>query len=379
MLKSVQENSKTPVQMAPHVFQTNLINGLRDISEVKLQTVCVPPIGSYPFHYKKFLIRQVISENGVQIGYINLPYLKHVLQTKAIYEQVKSRIVKDEDNWIMIYSLYPPFLEAACRIRKMFPECKMCLIQTDTVPGRNDADKYMSKRSVRKGNWLVKKTKSCDSFVLLTKHLAKSMEVANRPYTVIECICDGTQKMCSANSASKDRCLYTGTIDGVFNIMNLVKAFEQMPDAELWICGDGDTELEIREVCSKYSNIKYYGFVNQEQVQKFRDQCDFLINPRIPTGTYTLYSFPSKTAEYMMSGKPAIMYKLEGIPDEYDAYLNYLTEISVDGMVKELKQIFDNEYRVYVKKAERARTFMLENKTGKKQAENIIDFLKRAR
>ena len=84
----------------------------------------------------------------------------------------------------------------------------------------------------------------------------------------------------------------------------------------MWICGRGDTVQETKNVSELYPNIKYLGFVNQAQVQKYRDQSDFLINPRMPNGSYTLYSFPPKMAEYTMSGKTTIMYKLEGAPDE---------------------------------------------------------------
>ena len=44
---------------------------------------------------------------------------------------------------------------------------------------------------------------------------------------------------------------------------------------------------------------------------------DFLVNPRTSNGTFTKYSFPSKTIEYFVSGTPAIIHKLPGIPEDY--------------------------------------------------------------
>ena len=104
-----------------------------------------------------------------------------------------------------------------------------------------------------------------------------------------------------------------------------------------------------------------------------------MINPRQPSGTYTKYSFPSKTIEYMMSGKPVIMYKLEAIPDEYDQYLNYLTGTTSEQMGEDLKKIFAKDYNELIEIAKRARTYVKENKAAKKQAMQIVELLKKER
>lgn len=376
MLDSAMEDSKTPVQMATHVFQTNLLNGLKNIPDVVVNQICVPPIGSYPFHYKRLVIGKKEYMDGVQVGYINLPYLKQWMQMRKIYKRILFLLNHNQCDCLLVYSLFPPFLEVAWRIKRLFPKCEICLIQTDAVPGYNDAPKYMTKHNIRKGKWLIKKAECCDNFVLLTKYLIDPLEVKNRSYTIVECICDSKQPKCDVNNSSRNICLYTGVLDKIYNIVNLVKAFEKMPNAQLWLCGDGDAVGEIQTICARCSNIKYFGYVNQIQLQVYRNQCDFLINPRVPEGTYTLYSFPSKTAEYMMSGKPTIMYKLEGIPDEYDEYLNYLTGRNTEKMIEELEQIFEIDYSLMVAKAQRARKFMLDNKTEKKQAEKIVDMLR---
>ena len=157
-----------------------------------------------------------------------------------------------------------------------------------------------------------------------------------------------------------------------FNIVELAEAFVGIKHAELWICGTGSGAHDLRRMSEQHDNIRYFGFVEQGALQMYRDSCDFLINPRRPTGTYTKYSFPSKTAEYMMSGKPVIMYKLEGVPDTYDRYLNYLHGETPQEMRAGLEAIFAKDYAHLTEKALDARTFMMTAKNSARQAERIV-------
>jgi glycosyltransferase involved in cell wall biosynthesis len=87
------------------------------------------------------------------------------------------------------------------------------------------------------------------------------------------------------------------------------------------------------------------------------------------------YSFPSKTMEYMASGKPVVMYKLDGIPDEYDEYLFYADGSNgIEGLATKLKEVLNN-YDSALVKAECAKEFVLNNKNAKVQAKRILDFV----
>ena len=373
-LKAAYEDSKCGVQMATHTFQENLVNGMEQV--VNVSVVNVPPIGSFPINYKKIYIKsRNWGTNNHEVGYINLPVIKHFFQEKAIYSNLKQRLIPGEKNVLLVYSLYKPFLQIINRLKSEQPDLHVCLIQTDAIAGRNGMGKYMTKHSIKEGNELVALAKKCDSFVILTKYIAEPLEIGNRPYIVLECICDENQPENKTKDKSENICLYTGALEKAYGICDMVDAFKSIPDAQLWICGAGDAEEYIKEAAKEYSNIKFYGFVNKQRVMELRNQCDFLINPRRPEGTYTLYSFPSKTAEYLMSGKPVIMYKLEGIPDDYDEYINYLSAENPQRMKEELLTIFSQNYSDLIKVANKARHYMLDNKTKTKQAERIIEFL----
>lgn len=378
-LQDAYKDVRHGISIAPHVFQKNLLDGFAQIDDAEVDVLNIPPVGSFPINNKRLFAKKYRwGKNNVQIGYLNLPFIKHGIHKRKLFREISQR-VKEAENpaeiKLLAYSVYEPFLDVIKKVKKKYPAVEVCLIQTDPVMGRGERDRYMTPAAVAEGNRIVEKSKCVDKFVLLTKYLAETMEVGNRPFSVIECVCDATQEP-AKQGKGKNVCLYTGTLNEEFGIKRLAEAFAQIPNAELWICGDGDTKDFLKEYTKIHSNIKYFGFLSREKIAEMRDDCDFLINPRTPTGTYTKYSFPSKTVEYILSAKPVIMYKLEGIPDEFDAYLNYIYGQEMQEIADELKIIFARDYGALAEKAKKARSFVLENKNGKKQAEKIIALMK---
>ncbi len=378
-LQEAYNDVKRGISIAPHVFQKNLLDGFDQMDDVDVDILHIPPVGSFPINNKRLFAKKYRwGKNNTQIGYLNLPFIKHGIQKRKLLKEISKRIKAERDPAqvrILVYSVYEPFLDVIKKVKKKYPAVEVCLIQTDPVMGRGERDRYMTPAAVAEGNRIVEKSKRVDKFVLLTKYLAEPMEVEERPFTVIECVCDATQEP-AKQGRGNNTCLYTGSLNEEFGIKRLAEAFSQIPNAELWICGDGDTKNFLKEYTQTHTNIKYFGFLPREEIAKMRDDCDFLINPRTPTGTYTKYSFPSKTVEYILSAKPVIMYKLEGIPDEFDAYLNYIYGQDMQTIADELKAIFAQDYVELAEKAKQARCFVLENKNGKKQAEKIVDLMK---
>lgn len=377
-LKNAYNESKCGVQIAPHKFQTNLLSGFEALENINVRAINIPPIGSYPIHYKRLIIkRELWGDGNIQIGFVNLPFIKRSIQIRRIIKAA-SRMIREYgecDTHLLIYHTFKPFLKCARALKRRFPKLKISLIMTDPIPGRGDFERNMNERAVKEGGRIVNLAKVCDSFVLLTEHMKEPLEVGARPYTVVECISDSTQPHAKITDGKKKVCLYTGTLDRDFGILDLAKAFQLITDAQLWICGRGNALQELKEISNQNKNIKCFGFLPQDRIAKLRDECDYLINPRRPTGTFTKYSFPSKTAEYMASGKPVIMYKLEGIPDEYDEHLVYLSATSPKEMAEELKEIFSSPYSKHLEKADAAYHFIKNEKSSVAQATKIINLI----
>ncbi len=374
-LEDAKKYSKSAVQMAPHLFQKRLTEGLLQC-DVELKICSVPPIGSYPFNYKKLLLKERKYNNHIEIGYFNVPIVKYFFQKKKLIAFLKKELSCNKDVYVLIYSLYEPFMKVINVLKRKYPNLHTCLIQTDSVPGIDDMEKYMTKKAIRKGRRLVEMSQNIEKFIILTKHLHDALNIGASPYIVLDCICENSFEKVDVSSENKKICLYTGTTAEEFGLCELVDAFKLLPDAVLWICGTGNADSYIKSVAMQYPNIKHFGFLSQEELNKLRNECNFLINPRRPTGTYTKYSFPSKTAEYLISGKPCIMYKLEGLSSEYDAFLNYISEDDAMGIARELNTIFSQDYSALLKKGRRGMEFMRREKNAHTQAKRIISLLK---
>lgn len=376
-IMQAEKNAKSRIQMATHRFQEMLVRGLTNQEGLNLSILNVFPVGSYPINYKKAYINSSQwGETNMRIGYVNLPVIKQYVQRIMLRKEIKKRLSAEDDNVIILYSLYRPFIDAAFDVKDKNGKVRVYIIQTDAVAGRcgDGKGKYDSKHKTKEADLMLRRCKNADGFILLSKHLTKPMEVGCRPFIIMEGLCDTNQKECLQKYESDNIFLYTGTVNDEYSICEMVDAFCQIPDAELWICGRGDAEEYVIEKAKEYSNIKFWGFKSGDELDKIRDSCDFFINPRKPTGTYTMYSFPSKTMEYLASGKPSVVFKLEGIPDEYDDYLIYLN--LDEPMDRQIKRIIGNNYGDFLEIASKGRKFVLEKKNSSRQAKMIIDLIR---
>ena len=248
--KSLQEalkNSKVGVQYAPHKFQTNLIDGLKQFPDIDLSVLNVPPTGSFPINSKQLISgKQLWGDNAKQVSFINLPIIKHIIQAIKLYKECV-KIIKDKDEKvrIVLYSPHKPFVKVCQKLKKRYKNMDLCLILTDPIKGKGDLKRQMSRRAERLGDKLIEKLKIIDSFVVLTEYLAEVVDVNGRPSTVIECICDKNQKISKTCSCDKKIALYTGTLEREYGILDMARAFSTIPDAEFWIYGSGEASEEL--------------------------------------------------------------------------------------------------------------------------------------
>ena len=155
-------------------------------------------------------------------------------------------------------------------------------------------------------------------------------------------------------------------------------AFSKLNDerVKLILCGTGDAEDYIAQKQKDDKRIFTLGRVDRVKALQLQKGAAILVNPRQNNEDFTKFSFPSKNLEYLSSGTPTVAYKLDGIPDEYDDYIIYPADDSVEALRDELVRLLDmseDERRVL---GETAKSFVCANKCKKSQAKRIIDFLR---
>lgn len=378
----IRENSIGRIDNAANNFQWALLKGLDNFYS-KIKVVSAPSIKAYPFNYKKRVFKESSFKHNSKstdycIGFINLPLIRHISRERSVYEKLNKITHIGEQTLIIIYSIHSPFLKAAVKFKNKNSNVTLCLIAPDLPQYMSESKnpiyrslKYIDSKIINKCLY------SIDCFVLLSDAMKEAVKVGNRPWIRIEGLFDSDNKMISSHKEKYKTILYTGSLEKRFGILNLLDAFDsiQDPDYRLWICGDGDTRNEIIERANDDSRIKYFGEIPYHQILLLQKKATVLVNPRTSEGDFTKYSFPSKTMEYLASGTPAILHRLQGIPDEYFDYCYVAEEENKEGLKNKILEVCERPQLELNRFGERASDFIIENKNSFIQAQKIYDMI----
>ncbi|KTD88410.1 glycosyltransferase [Paenibacillus etheri] len=392
----IYENSKGVIQFAANVLQWNLVNGLEKCLDTPIKLVNSIFVGSYPKHYKQMVVgsrswEHTNNSNDINVGFLNLFGIKQIYRAISISKYTKLWAKERESKLkvIIIYSMNTPFIYAAMKAKKVNPNIHICLICPDLPEFMNIGKKrsvlFRLLKSVDK-SVMGELLKNVDSFVFLTKFMAERVNSQNKPWTVLEGIVNTDQLVDDISykdgMLNKNKCiLYTGTLNKAYGIMDLLDAFKIIKDdsIELWICGTGEAQTEVKDLASIDKRVIYFGQVSHAEATKLQHKADLLINPRNSEGEYTKFSFPSKILEYMLSGTPALIYKLAGIPDEYYDYLFTINGIGPEAIASSIKEILSQTPESLIDFGAKSREFVISNKNPEIQTSKIIELFNRSK
>ncbi len=384
MDERVREDSTYNMQDAANALQWHIIEGLTAQLGEKLSLFNILPIGSFPQYYSKAFIRTekfAYGENtdNVNIGFCNIKLIRKYRQSAKAFKALDAWCGCIEgEKTLFVYTASATAIQTADRLKMKYPKLRICVIVAD-LPD-------MSSLSSRKGILMRAFIKSqaensyarmacVDSFALLSRHMADYMKI-DVPYCVMEGI--STAREMPGHAVQKrdgiKRILYSGTLHRRFGVLNLVEAFSMIPDPDcrLLICGIGDGQDAILEKAKMDSRIDFRGQLTRAEVLELQGTADVLVNPRQNIEAFTKYSFPSKILEYLSSGIPTVAYKLDGIPDEYDDYINYVPDNSAEALRDKLLEVCEDANGEYSKKAAAAADFVKNEKNAVKQTGKIL-------
>lgn len=384
------ENTIGLAQIAADRLQKNIINGICENEGVTPYVLTAPFVGYYPYGYKKLFVKDhEYKSDDVTYKIVGFPTIKGVetyVKSVRLARAIKQWCKKSADNRnIIIYSHCAGFMRALGIAKRKFPDINACCVITD-----------MPELSVEQPKTLIEKCKKLprtimfrttyknlpyvNSFALLSKHMAPELSLTEDRFCVVECMCDPALVNDREQNAFLDKrsedgvyFAYSGTLDKQYGIKELLEAFISIdnPNFHLWICGDGNGKEDVEKLQSQDPRIEYFGCLGHADVIDLQHAADILINPRSSEGVFTKYSFPSKTIEYMLAGKPVIAYKLMGIPDEYDDHLLYIQE-GETGLADCIRQYGNTNKEEQMQIGERNRLFAINNKNYIIQTEKIL-------
>lgn len=380
--EDVYQNSKTMPNMAANVHQWNIVNGLTDEVDI------INPLflGNYPNEYKKiFVAREEWSHNekssNVSPSTINIFGLKQIFRLFNLTHEIRKKIKKQDDTVIVVYSLNTSFLVSLRLAMVGHNDIPTCVIVPDLpLFYITNAGKSKLYRILKTIDWkiMVHLCKRIDSFILLTEAMKDKLNITKQPYMISEGICEVDDKKYDDSIENNTIC-YTGTLDREFGILDLIRNFLAVADDEwvLKIAGGGNAKKEIEKISRENPRIIYCGILTNFETKKLQRTSKILINPRSSDEEFTKYSFPSKTMEYLKSGRPVIMHKLPGIPPEYDDYLLYFDNTSDDAVQKGLIDVMSKTTKELNEIGAKGKKFVETEKNSKVQGKRIIEFLRK--
>lgn len=352
---------------------------------------CVYALSAFPVN-RKWTKKIFFSGEKETIGkvqyfydaFLNVQILRQWTRTYQAKKRIK-KIVQQSKDCVIICDVLNQALASAARACGKKYNIAVVGIVTD-VPGHTSGARRKSyswfNRMIAElaEKNAVRNLGKYDAYLLLTEAMNAVVNQRGKPYIVLEGHCDGQMEQTEnlmANKSLPKIAMYAGGIHKEFGIERLVNAFVRgsFSDWELHIYGDGNYQKELNEITQKTSNVKYYGSQPNSLIVENQLKATILLNPRLTEAEYVKYSFPSKTMECMASGTPLCTTRLPGMPVEYYPYVYFFEDETEDGMLSTLKDLLGKDRVAHHELGEKAKAFVMREKTNIKQAKKLLEFI----
>ena len=282
----------------------------------------------------------------------------------------------NDDNIVIAYSLNSRTAIAVASLSKRIK--RSCYIVPDLpefMSESNSVLKRVAKWVDRKIiNWAIRRF---DTFALLSAHMAERLPIADKKWKQMEGMYLPPKEKIDFAKTETKTILYTGVLGKRYGIDDLLKAFSliKSTDYRLLVRGDGEMKEEIIRISQLDSRIQYIEPLSKEDLLRLQKSATVLVNPVRKSQEFTRYFFPSKTMEYLASGTPVVMYHLDCIPKEYDEYLNYIEEETVESLKEKIIEVCESRATDAKERAYNAIAFINEKKNAIAQTKIIFDLL----
>lgn len=380
----IQAESSGVIQNAADALQKNLIRGLV-ANRQSLIVLNLPFVGSYPRTFRRpvFPATRETVFSKVPVEGRSFLLLRAIKSPSRLISAFRGllHVARPRRSVIVVYSAHLPFMVAAIACRWLYRDTKICMVLPDLPEFMDEGGILYQVAKWVETRIFYRLARHIDGFVLLTRFMADRLQLSDGQYVVVEGIAEPATDTSFDHSgplgATRRIFLYSGTLAARYGVLDLVQAFRNVRDsnAELWICGTGDSVERIRAAAREDSRIRYLGQVSRDEARKLQQQATVLVNPRRPEGDFTRYSFPSKTLEYMASGRPVLMNRLAGIPDEYTAYYFRPPSSDMQGLMKAIQWMVKCDLEEIQSMGNRARDFVLEQKNAASQCRKIVELI----
>ena len=380
--KELFERSKIKPGHPAQKYHRLMVEGLVRNKGVSINTLSAIPVNrsmSAKLYYKG----EIEEVDGVEyryLAFINFPILRHICLFFTCFFSALKWCLNNKKG-VIICDVLDHTVSIATLLALRIARRSSIGIVTDVPSFVAEISKnritFISKMAVLISTFTMNRF---NLYVFLTEYMNVLINKKCRPYVLIEGLVDIDMANITnelSGKYEKKVCMYAGEIINVYGIKLLTDAFiaAGVDNTELHIYGSGDFEEELKKICQKHADIKYFGVIPNDIVVKEQLKATLLVNPRPTNKEYTKYSFPSKNMEYMISGTPTLTSNLPGMPKEYKQYVYLIDDETVEGLTNTLRAILSKTKEELHQKGMIAKDFVLHNKNNIIQAKKILDMI----
>ena len=345
-----------------------------------------PPVGNVVGH--TWVNESTETEDDLTYSYLsyyNVPIIRDLLTFFLTFWQVVKFVVKNRGEKAVVCDVLAVSMNLGAVLASKLMRVKIVGIVTDMpglMVGNSEAQERMTLSKFVTAAINKSYLSSYSHYVFLTEQMNSIINIYDRPYIVMEALCDNSHNISyddPINKAEPKVVMYAGGLHKRYGLKLLVDAFcrLEMDDVQLWLLGDGPYVEELQGVLKKDHRVHYCGVVSNEEVLYKEQEATLLVNPRPTNEEFTKYSFPSKNMEYMASGTPLLTTKLPGMPEDYYPYIYLFEDEDVDGFEQTLKMVLGLPEKDLVAKGIEAKEYVLKNKNYLVQTERILKLIKK--
>ena len=380
--KELFERPKIKADQPGQKYHRLMVEGLAQNKGMSIKILSAIPVNRL-MSTKLYFKGETEEVNGVEyryLAFINFPILRHICLFITCFFNALKWYFKNK-NGVVICDVLDTTISSAALLFSKVIRINSIGIVTDVpvlLAGiSEDRANFISKIAVLIKTFTMNRF---NSYVFLTEYMNVLINKKHRSYVLIEGLVDIDMANITnelSGKYEKKVCMYAGQIRNVYGIKLLTDAFiaAGVDNTELHIYGSGDFEEELKKICQKHADIKYFGVVPNDIVVKEQLKATLLVNPRPTNKEYTKYSFPSKNMEYMISGTPTLTSNLPGMPKEYKQYVYLIDDETVEGLTNTLRVILSKTKEELHQKGMIAKDFVLHNKNNIIQAKKILDII----
>jgi glycosyltransferase involved in cell wall biosynthesis len=380
----IEKNTRVNVQHAADALQRAILRGFAERENALTVVVNVPYIASYPRGDRAIWFPAIADRlfgfmpvRGM--GFFNLLVARVISRFWAASRGLDLETRRQNSGTIFVYAAHLPFVLAALTARRRNPAVRLCLILPDLPEFMGEGGPIYKTLVAINKRIFYRLAPKFDYFAVLTEPMAERLGIGADRYVVMEGIYDpGDETAVPAWPTDPGPTfIYTGTLAARYGILDLLSAFStlDMPNAKLWICGDGDARAAVEDMARRDARVTFFGRVPRAEALTLQAQAHVMVNPRRPEGEFTRFSFPSKTMEYLASARPVIMHWLDGMPPEYRPYLMTPATGDAEGLAAEMRRVAALPPETLQQIGAEGRHFVLTQKNPKVQVGRLLDMV----